>query len=102
MQASGYGNPLEYGATYTTAYEVQFTTRTPTGYRDVQQPERSILYPNTGKRSINAQRQCIERNGIEAKFVKNRVGFNVTYFTAINGPRIVTEQWSQASGFTVV
>src|SRR4029077_11093085 len=38
--------------------------------------------------------------GVDIKFLENRLGLGVTYFDAINGPGIVTQQWSESSGFT--
>jgi hypothetical protein len=38
--------------------------------------------------------------GLDVKFLENKVGLGVTYFNAIKGPNIVTEQWSETSGYT--
>lgn len=100
-QSAGYGNPIGYGDTFTTAYEGPIYNsntyrisrpynNTPAGYYTTIQSNAQL------KPSANSSKEV----GLDMKFVENRIGLNVTYFTAINGPRIVNEQWSQASGYT--
>jgi hypothetical protein len=38
--------------------------------------------------------------GLEAKFLKNRMGIDVTYFQYIDGPQIFSKSISEASGYT--
>jgi hypothetical protein len=38
--------------------------------------------------------------GLDVKFLENRLGLSVTYFDAIQGPGIVTQGWSEASGYS--
>ena len=99
-QAAGYGNPLEYGDTYTSAYEGpiynQNTYRISRPYNNIPAAYYTQVQSNP---QLQPAANSSKEAGIEAKFIQNRVGFNVTYFTATDGPRIVTEQWSQASGF---
>ncbi len=100
-QASGYGNPIDYGATYTSAYDgPNYSGNTyqiarpynnqPAAYFTTQQASTTL------KPSSNSSTEV----GAAMKFLDNRIGFDVTYFDAIKGPSIVRSQWSEASGFS--
>ncbi len=99
-QASGYGNPIDYGDTYSTAYDGPiYNSNTYTISRPYNNQSAAyyttVLASKTLKPSANSSIEV----GTDMKFVENRIGLSVTYFQATKGPGIVTEQWSQASGF---
>jgi TonB-linked SusC/RagA family outer membrane protein len=99
-QAAGYGNPLEYGDTYTTAYEGPiYNSNTYTIARPYNNIPAAYYTGVQSNPQLKPSSNSSKEVGLEAKFARNRIGFNVTYFDAIKGPQIVTQQWSDASGF---
>ncbi|MEI9917732.1 MAG: SusC/RagA family TonB-linked outer membrane protein [Bacteroidota bacterium] len=106
-QAAGYPNPItgtgtgfSYGDTFQTSYEGPIynsnTYKIGRPYNNQPAAYYTQQLANTQlKPSANSSKEV----GIETKFAQNRIGFNVTYYDAINGPKIINEQWSQASGF---
>ncbi len=101
-QASGYGNPIDYGDTYSTAYDgpVYISKNTYTISRPYNnQPAAyytSVLTNPKIKPSSNSSREA----GLAVKFLQNRIGLDVTYFDAIKGPYILNGQLTEATGFT--
>ncbi len=100
-QASGYGNPLDYGDTYSSAYDGPIYTTTnlytiDRPYNNVPAAHytRVLANPNTEANS-NATAEV----GMGIKFLENRLGLDVTYFESTRGPKTVTGQFSEASGF---
>lgn len=99
-QAAGYGNPIDYGDTFSTSYEGPiYNSNTYTISRPYNNTPAAYYTQTQANQQLKPSANSSKEVGVDAKFAQNRVGFNVTYFNAINGPRIVTEQWSQASGF---
>ncbi|MEP6738545.1 MAG: SusC/RagA family TonB-linked outer membrane protein, partial [Chryseolinea sp.] len=101
-QASGYGNPLEYGDVYTSAYDGPnytitnpYTISRPYNNQPAASYTKQLANPNI-KTNSNATTEF----GVAMKFIENRIGFDVTYYDAVRGPSIVRSQWSEASGFT--
>lgn len=101
-QASGYGNPLSYGDTYSSAYDgPNYTTSNaynisrPYNNQPAASYTTQLANPNT-KANSNETTEF----GAAMKFLDNRIGFDVTYFEALRGPGTVRSQWSEASGFT--
>lgn len=96
------GNPLGYGSTFTTPYDgpdyfnsAVYTT--PLIYNN--QP--GAYYPNTLTNSnIDPYFSSATEFGLDVRFLKNRVGFDVTYFTNIDGPQISTQALASSSGYT--
>ncbi len=101
-QASGYGNPIDYGDTYKSAYDgPNYTTSNtynitrPYNNQPAADYTKQLANPNT-KANSNETTEF----GAAMKFLENRIGFDVTYFEALRGPGTVRSQWSDASGFT--
>ncbi|MBS1555107.1 MAG: SusC/RagA family TonB-linked outer membrane protein [Bacteroidetes bacterium] len=100
-QASGSGNPINYGSTYQSVYDgpnyLSNSYRISRTYNNnVAAYYTNVLNSTTVKPSANSSFEV----GFDAKFLENRVGLDVTYYSATNGPRIVTSQWSEASGYS--
>jgi len=100
-RGSGQGNPLSYGDVYTSAYDGPIYTATnpynitrPYNNQPAAYYTTTLANPNT-KTAANSSFEV----GANVKFLENKIGFDVTYFDAVKGPRIITEQWSDASGF---
>jgi len=94
------GSPIGYGSTYSSAYDGpnynsnSYTISKP--YNNIGAAYYTTVEANTRlKPSANSSKEA----GVDVKFLENRLGLSVTYFDAINGPGIVTSQWSEASGF---
>lgn len=95
------GNPIDYGSSYQSAYDgpVYFNNT-----YSVSKPYNNqgaayytqVLSSSTLKPSATSSMEA----GIDAKFLENRIGFDVTVYKAIKGPNIVTQQYSEASGFS--
>jgi len=97
-QAGGYSNPLEYGDTYTTSYNGPlYNSNTYSLYRAHNLPAADYTHVLASK-TLQASANSSKEVGASLKFLENRIGIDVTHFDAINGPGIVTEQWSEASG----
>lgn len=99
--ASGYGNPLSYGDVYYSAYDgPNYTTSNPYNISRPYNNQPGAYYttqlanPNTKANS----NETIEF-GVSMKFLENRIGFDVTNYTATRGPGTVRSQWSESSGF---
>jgi len=95
------GSPIGYGSTYQSAYDgPNYNSNTYTiskPYNNIGAAYYTTVQANsTLKPSANASKEA----GVDVKFLENRLGLSVTYFDAINGPGIVTQQWSEASGFS--
>jgi TonB-linked SusC/RagA family outer membrane protein len=99
--ASGAGSPIDYGSTYTSVYDGPvynsntYTISKP--YNNIGAAYYTTIQANT---TLKPPANSSYEIGLDAKFLENRVGLNVTYFDAIQGPRIVPEQWSETSGFS--
>jgi hypothetical protein len=99
--ASGSGNPIGYGSTYQSAYDGPIYN---SNTYSISKPYNNIgaAYYTTvqASQSLKPSASSSTEAGIDIKFIENRLGLSMTYFDAINGPGIVTQQYSEASGFT--
>ena len=94
--------PLGYGAQYHSSYDgpsygntSAYTT--PLVYNN--QP--GAYYTNTiANRNLAPLSRTNTEVGMEAKFWRNRLGLDVTYFQYIDGPQIFSKPISEASGYT--
>jgi len=100
-QSSGYGNPLEYGDTYTTAYDGPvYNSNTYTLSRPYNNQSAAYYTNQQASTTLKPSSNSSSEAGFDIKFLENRIGLDFTYFDAIKGPGIVRSQWSEASGFT--
>ncbi len=98
---SGNGNPIQYGAVYTSAYDGPlYNTENYYGYRKPYNNQPAAYFTDTRSNSniVTSSNSSTEFGGT-IKFLNNKLVLDVTYFDAIKGPRIITQQWSDASGF---
>lgn len=99
--ASGSGNPIGYGSTYSSVYDGPiYNSNTYT----ISRPYNNIgtAYYTTVQASSTLKPSTTSslEGGVDIKFLENRLGLSATYYDAVKGPNIVTEQWSEASGFS--
>jgi TonB-linked SusC/RagA family outer membrane protein len=94
------GNPIDYGSTYQSAYDGPLYN---SNTYSISKPYNNIgaayytqvLSSPTLKPSANSSIEA----GLDVKFLENRLGLDFTVFNATRGPGIVTQQYSEASGF---
>ncbi len=100
-QASGYGNPIDYGDTYTSAYDgPNYSGNTYTISRPYNNQPAAYYTTQQASTTLKPSSNSSMEVGAAMKFLDNRIGFDVTYFDAVKGPNIVRSQWSEASGFS--
>ncbi len=102
--ASLFNNPLGYGSTYTSPYNgpdyslnTSYSTSKPynnttAGYAT------NYLYINNIKTSTRVNYE----EGFDIKFLQNRLGLSATAFQYIDGPRILANPISTASGYSIL
>jgi len=94
--------PLDYGSSYRTpyggpTYGNQAVYSTPLVYNN--QP--GAYYPNTLTNSkLEPYFTSATEIGLDARFLNNRIGLDVTYFNNIDGPQISNQPLSSTTGYT--
>ncbi len=95
-------NPLDYGSTYSSPYDGP-------NYANSQPYQTGRMFNNVTGASYsstlaNANLKPSFSNtwetGVDMKFINNRLGLDVTYFQAIDGPGIFNRQISESTGYT--
>jgi TonB-linked SusC/RagA family outer membrane protein len=101
--ASLFNNPLGYGTTYTSPYNgpdyslnTSYATSKPYNSQTAGYAS-DYLYQNGIKTSTRINYE----EGFDIKFFKNRLGFSGTAFQYIDGPRILPNAISTATGYTI-
>jgi TonB-linked SusC/RagA family outer membrane protein len=98
--AAGFGNPLGYGDSFSTVYEGPiYASNTYTISRPYNNQSAAYYTTVRANPTLKPSSNSSSEVGLDMKFVENRIGLSLTYFDAIKGPSIITEQWSQATGF---
>jgi TonB-linked SusC/RagA family outer membrane protein len=96
------GNPLGYGSSYTSPYNGPDYFNSPVYSTSLvfnNQP--GAYFPNTlTNRNIDPYRSSTTEFGLDARFLENRIGLDVTYFTNIDGPKISSSPLSTTTGYT--
>ncbi|MEP7253179.1 MAG: SusC/RagA family TonB-linked outer membrane protein [Ginsengibacter sp.] len=94
--------PLGYGSAYASSYEGP-------SYGLAQVYSTPLLYNNTPGAfytnsffdpELKPDSRTSYEGGMDMRFIKNRIGLDVTYFTYINGPLIFSQPLSQTTGYT--
>lgn len=94
--------PLGYGSGYSASYEGP-------SYGLAQVYSTPLLYNNTPAAyyansffdpELKPDSRTSYEGGMDIRFIKNRIGLDVTYFTYINGPLIFSKPLSQTTGYT--
>lgn len=100
-QASGQANPIQYGTDYFTSYDGP-------SYDNQNSYNTKPYYNNTPATDFTSQLANPDLKpftvksyeaGIDMKFLKNRLGLDLTYFITEDGPRIVGVPVSSSTGF---
>jgi TonB-linked SusC/RagA family outer membrane protein len=100
-KASGYGNPIDYGATYESAYDgPNYSSNYYKIDRPYQNQPAAHYSDQLASKDLKPSSNSSTEFGLAFKLLENRFGFDITYFDAIKGPGIYKSQWSEASGFT--
>ncbi|SDM57617.1 SusC/RagA family TonB-linked outer membrane protein [Siphonobacter aquaeclarae] len=96
------GNPLGYGQTFASPYDgpsygttVAYTISRPYNNEVAASYSNSLLDPNLKPSS----RTSFEA-GLDIRFLKNRIGLDVSYFSYLDGPRIFGLTLPEATGYT--
>ncbi|NNV55602.1 SusC/RagA family TonB-linked outer membrane protein [Limnovirga soli] len=101
FQSLGVGSPVGYGNNYFTPYDgPSFGLSTPPyatypGYNNQTQASSPNYVINT---DIKPSSRSNYEFGFDARFLKNRVGLNATYFQYKDGPNISNQSLSETSG----
>ena len=101
--SSLFNNPLGYGSTYTSPYNgpdyslnTSYATSKPYNSQTAGYAS-DYLYQNGIKTSTRVNYE----EGFDIKFLQNRLGFSGTAFQYIDGPRILPNAISTATGYTI-
>ncbi len=101
--ASLFNNPLDYGTTYNSPYNgpdyslnTSYATSKPYNSQTAGYAS-NYLYQNGIKTSTRVNYE----EGFDIRFMKNRLGLSGTAFQYIDGPRILPNAISTATGYTV-
>ena len=94
--------PLGYGSQYTSSYDGP-------SYQNSAAYSTPLIYDNKAgayfantlnNDSIRPFSSRVIESGMDIRFLRNRIGLDITYFTSKDGPRIFTSPLSQTSGYT--
>jgi hypothetical protein len=94
--------PIGYGAEYTSSYGgPRYSLSSPYNIRPTYNNQSGAYYANNliDLNTIKAQSRTNYEGGIDLKFLKNRLGFEATYFKYIDGPKIVQQRITTATGY---
>ncbi len=99
--SSLYDNPLDYGALYQSPYggpnyslAQVYLTNKPYNSQSAAYYSNSIIDPN-----IKTLRRANSEEGFDIKFLQNRLGLSATAFQYTDGPQILSNSISSATGF---
>ncbi len=94
--------PLGYGAEYSSAYggptyAFNNVYNTGVGYNNTTEAK---FTSNLVDENVKPDNRTSTEVGLDMKFLKNRFGFDVAYFSYTDGPQIFNKQISAASGYS--
>ena len=100
-QASGQANPLQYGTEYVTSYDGpsydnQNSYNTKLLYNNTPSTDYSSQLANAGLKPFTVTSY---ETGLDLKFLKNRLGLEITYFATEDGPRILGVPVASSTGY---
>ncbi|MBX7126457.1 MAG: SusC/RagA family TonB-linked outer membrane protein [Cyclobacteriaceae bacterium] len=100
-QAIGAGNPIDYGSTYSSAYDGPLYNSNTYNVTRVYNNGSAAYYTGVlSSPTLKPSASSSMEGGFDIKFLENRLGLDLTIFKAEQGPGIVTQQFSEASGFS--
>lgn len=94
--------PLGYGAEYTSSYGGPgYGLSSPYSVRPTYNNQTGAYYTDNliDLNAVKAQSRTNYEGGIDLKFLKNRLGLEATYFRYIDGPKIIKQNISPATGY---
>ena len=94
--------PLEYGSYYASSYDgPSYSNSSVYSSPLVYNGQPGSYFTNTiVNPDLAPSSRTNYEGGLEAKFWRNRIGLDVTYFQYIDGPQIFSKPISEASGYT--
>lgn len=97
-------NPLEYGSTFNTPYDgPSFDNQENYNSGKVFNNNPGATYTdNLANTNLEPAFSKAWETGMDMKFLRNRLGLDVTYFQATDGPRIFKRSFSETSGYKSV
>lgn len=96
------GNPLGYGSTYTSPYDGPSYSNSPVYNTSLVYNNQPGAYYSNTITNPNLQPAFSTANefGLDVRFLNNKLGLDVTYFTNIDGPQISTQPLPESTGYT--
>lgn len=95
--------PLGYGMNYASSYEGPTYENSAVYNTPITYDNKAAAYWNTtliDKQSVQPFTSKVLEAGMEMRFLKNRLGFDATYFNNEDGPKIIALPISSATGYT--
>jgi len=101
FDALGQSSPLGYGSSYYSSYGgPTYTNQNAYSINHLYNNTPSANYTNVeANKSLKPFTVTSSEFGGDIKFLKNRLGLGVTYYTTTNGPAIFQEQMAASTGF---
>ncbi len=93
--------PLEYGSYYSSTYDgPSYSNASAYSSPLVNNNQPGSYFTNTiANADLEPSSRTNYEGGLEAKFLRNRIGLDLTYFQYIDGPQIFAQPISEASGY---
>ena len=94
--------PLGYGSTYLSPYDgPDYSNSAVYSTPLVYDNKPGAYYPNTlTNSSLNTYQTTGTEVGLDVRFLANKLGFDLTYFNNIDGPRISAQALPSSTGYT--
>jgi TonB-linked SusC/RagA family outer membrane protein len=95
------GFPLQYGDNYLSSYDGPSYQNAAVYNISVPYNNQPAAYYNTtiSNPDLKPENTSVFETGLDIRFLQNRLGLDVTYFNAIDGPKIYQKQISETSGY---
>ncbi|AMR34116.1 SusC/RagA family TonB-linked outer membrane protein [Mucilaginibacter sp. PAMC 26640] len=102
--ASLFNNPLGYGSTYTSPYNgPDYSLNTSYNINKPYNGQAAgYATNNLYQQNIVTLKRLNYEEGIDIKFLQNRLGFSGTAFQYIDGPRVLANPISTSTGYTIL
>lgn len=99
-----FNNPLGYGSTYTSPYNGPTYELTPSYLTSKPYSGQTAAYAATSlfQDGIKTSTRINWEQGFDIKFLQNRLGFSATAFQYVDGPQILPNVISTATGYSIL
>jgi hypothetical protein len=96
------GTTLDYGSTYTSPYDGPSYANSPIYNTSLVYNNQPGAYYSNTITNANLQPAFSSANefGFDIRFLQNKIGLDVTYFSNIDGPQISTQPLPESTGYT--